>query len=379
MYKVRKLRLERTQQLDDLTLAAGALYSRTVTSFWRIVRHKGLWLKPSSMMRWHNSNKLHAHSADAVVQSFYSSLRSWRVRRKDNPDAKPPFRRKRFYKVQWKSSAIRLRNGKLILSNGKGNDPLIVPWRWDCPKLVELGWNDGYELRAVYDIHSNEQPQGDKVVGIDLGEIHPAVAHDGEKAIILNGRLLRSKRQYQNKLKAKLSSILDRKKKGSRRWRRLQWSKQRQLAKINNQIRDILHKQTTRLVSMLHERGVQTLVVGDVRDIRQRVDYGHSANQRIHQMVTGKTRWMLTYKAKAKGMDVVLQDEKYTSQTCPSCGTCHKPNGRQYVCKCGFRYHRDAVGAWNIRQKYLGYGPVVGAMASPIGVRYWPHMWCSSH
>lgn len=36
------------------------------------------------------------------------------------------------------------------------------------------------------------------------------------------------------------------------------------------------------------------------------------------------------------------------------------------------------VGAWNIRQKYLGSGPVVGAMASPSGVRYRPHMRCSS-
>jgi hypothetical protein len=33
--------------------------------------------------------------------------------------------------------------------------------------------------------------------GIDLGEIHPAVSHDGERTHILNGRLLRSKRQYQ--------------------------------------------------------------------------------------------------------------------------------------------------------------------------------------
>lgn len=378
MYKVRKLKLEKTDQLDELTLAAGDLYSRTVTSFWRVVRHKDIWLKPSSMMRWHSSDKLHAHSADAVVQSFYSALRSWRERKKVNPDAKPPYRRRKFYKVQWKSSAIRLRNGKLILSNGKGNDPLVVPWKWDCPKLVELGWNNGYELRAVYDIRSNQQPRGNKVAGIDLGEVHLAVAHDGEDAIILNGRLLRTKRQYQNKLKAKLSSMLDRKKKGSRRWRRLQRSKQKQLANINNQIRDILHKQTTGLVSTLYERGVQTLVIGDVRDIRQHVDYGSYANQRIHQMVTGRVRWMLTYKAKAMSMDVVLQDEKYTSQTCPACGKRHKPNGRQYVCKCGFRYHRDAVGAWNIRQKYLGQGPVVGVMASPIGIRYTPNMRCSS-
>jgi putative transposase len=76
MYKVRKLKLEKTEQLDTLALAAGELYTRTLVSFWRTVNHKGIWLKPSSLMRWQNSDGLHAHSADAVVQSFFSSLKS---------------------------------------------------------------------------------------------------------------------------------------------------------------------------------------------------------------------------------------------------------------------------------------------------------------
>ena len=103
-------------------------------------------------------------------------------------------------------------------------------------------------------------------------------------------------------------------KRGSRRWKRLQQSKNRQLAKIRNQINDILHKQTTALVSTLHKRGVQTLVIGDLRDLRKRVNYGPTANQRIHQMVSGKVRWMLTYKSKMMGMEVVLKDERYTSK-----------------------------------------------------------------
>jgi putative transposase len=379
MYYVRKLKLETTQQLNDLSLAAGELYSRIVVSFWRVVRHKGIWLKPSSMMRWQNSDKLHAHSADAVVQSFYASMKSWRQRRKTDPNARPPHRRHRYYRVQWKSSAIRLKNGNLILSNGRKNEPLIiVNWQWSCPKMVELGWNNGYELRAIYETKVSQQPIGEKVAGIDLGEIHLAVVHDGESATILNGRLLRAKRQYQNKLKARLQSKQDRMQKYSRRWKKLQRSKSRQLRKLRNQINDILHKQTTAFVSTLHARGVQTLVIGDVRDLRNNVDYGSAANQRIHQMVTGQVRWMLTYKAMARGMNVVLQDEKYTSQTCPACGGRHKPSNREYICECGFRYHRDAVGAWNIRRKYLDCGPVVGAMASPIGIRFNPNMRCSS-
>ena len=248
-YRVKKLLIGKFEQLDQLSWAAGELYSRTVVSFWRTVRHKGIWIKPSSMMRWHNSDGLHAHSADAVVQSFYASLDSWRQRRKQaDPEAKPPRRRKRFFKVQWKSTAIRLKDGKLILSNGRGNEPLVIDWRWGKPKLVEVGWNkhrQEYEVRACYAVETQAVNETGKVAGIDLGEIHPAVAHDGMHTDIINGRLLRSKRRHQNRLKGKLSKLIDTKKRGSKRRKRLIKSKQKQLAKLRNQIKDIQHKQTS--------------------------------------------------------------------------------------------------------------------------------------
>lgn len=380
-YTVRKLKIGNTQQMSELALAAGELYSRTVVSFWRTVRNKGLWLGPSSMMRWHNSNHLHAHSADAVVQSFYASLKSWRARRKTDPNAHPPRRRKWFFKVQWKSSAIKVKNAKLHLSNGKGNTPLIIDWCWETPKLVEMGWDSKqYEIRACYAITQTQSVETGTVAGIDPVEIHLAVAHDGEQTFILNGRLLRSKRQYQNKLKAKLASLIDPKKRGSKNRKRLIRSKQRQLIKIKNQIKDILHKQTSKLVSTLKSRGVQTLAIGDVRDIRQRIDFGTKSNQKLHQWSHGETRAFLTYKAQRMGMKVEIQCEKYTSQTCPSCGQRYKPKNRTYKCKCGFEFHRDGVGSINIRRKYLGCFdiPVVGVMAAPTGLRFRPHSKCSS-
>jgi putative transposase len=217
------------------------------------------------------------------------------------------------------------------------------------------------------------------VAGIDLGEIHPAVAHDGRQATILNGRHLRCVRRYQNKLKGRLAALRDRKRRGSRRWKRLVRSAQRQLRCLDHQIKDIAHKQTITLVSTLRERGVQTVAIGDIRDIRHHRDYGHTANEKRHQMPSGLIRHMLTYKAQRHGMRVVLQDEHYTSRTCPSCQRRHKPRGRRFRCPwCGFVAHRNVVGAWNIRKEYLGGSPVVGAMASPSGVRYHAHMRCST-
>jgi putative transposase len=59
---------------------------------------------------------------------------------------------------------------------------------------------------------------------------------------------------------------------------------------------------------------MQTVVIGDIRDIWQSVNYGKKANQKIHQMLHGQARQMLTYKAEKQGMRVELQDERYTQR-----------------------------------------------------------------
>jgi putative transposase len=381
MYQVRRVNIGKTAQLDELARACGELYSRTLVSYWRTVRQKGLWLQPKHLMRWHTSANLHAHTADACVQAFFASLKSWRERRKADPTAKPPRRRKWYFRIEYKRSAMVLKDGQLRLSNGKGNDPLVLAWPWDLPQTVVIHWTGTqYEAIATYkqaqpDVH----PLGEKSAGIDLGEVHMAVSHDGEHTHILNGRLLRSKRQYQNKLKAKLDRKIAAKKKGSRRRKKVFRSKQKQCQKIKQQIKDIEHKQTTHLISTLHREGVQTVVIGDVRDIRQDLDVGSTNNQKLHQWSHGRTRHLLTYKAERRGMDVALQEEKYTSRTCPACGHRKKSSvkGRNYVCgKCGARLHRDAVGARNIWYKYrgeFGVPHVVAEMAPATGIRFAPH------
>ncbi|HLH62475.1 MAG TPA: transposase [Ktedonobacteraceae bacterium] len=378
MYQVRRVYIGKTPQVDELARECGKLYSQTVTSFWRVVRKQGLWLKPKHLMRWYTSDKLHAHTADACIQAFFASLNSWRARRKSDPNARPPRRRRSYFRIKYKSTAIRLRDGKLTLSNGKGNQPLILEWQWETPKTVVIHWTGTlYETIATYQVEVPAQAQGNKVAGIDLGEVHLAVSHDGEQTIILNGRLLRAKRQYQNKLKATLQAKIDVKQKGSRRHKRLARSKHKQLKKLKNQIKDIEHQQSSRLISTLHASGVQTVVIGDVRAIRQDLDVGTKNNQKLHQWSHGSIRHKLTYKAERHGMSVSLQEESYSSQTCPSCGKRSKPRGRVYRCNaCRFSFHRDAVGAINIRAKYQGiFGTslAVGGMAPPIGMRSKPH------
>ena len=122
-----------------------------------------------------------------------------------DPNAHPPRRQRWYFRIEYKSTAIGLKDGKITLSNGKGNEPLVLEWPWGLPKTVVIRWTGTqYEAVATYQVEVPTKPSGSKIAGIDLGEIHIAVSHDGTETHLLNGRLLRSKRQYQNKLKEHL-------------------------------------------------------------------------------------------------------------------------------------------------------------------------------
>ena len=113
--------------------------------------------------------------------------------------------------------------------------------------------------------------------------------------------------------------------------------------------------------------------MGDVRDIADGVDLSRQTNQKISGWNHGKIRASVTYKAAAEGIALALQDEHYTSQTCPQCGHRHKPRGRVYTCgQCGFSGHRDVVGQVNILSAYL-HG-TLGQIAAPAMVKHrMPH------
>jgi len=380
-YRVRHFKLKKTEMLDRLALESGMLYSSAVKFFWRTVRKKGIWLKPSSMMRIFSSDKMHAHSSDASVQAFFQSLKSWRALRKHVPEARPPRRLRKYFQVVWKNTAIRLKDGALILSNGRISEPLIFKdWKYEIPVQCTLRWNGKqYEMICVYDHAAPALAPESQVLSIDLGQIHVAATSDG---VIYNGRLLRSLRQWKDKKLADIQEKMSRKKKGSREWKRLLKSKKKFLRKAKNRTSDILHKYTTGIVSTCKKSGKDTLVVGDLNGYRQENNKGRMRNQENHAWLYSQATRMLKYKAEKAGLNFRLQNEAYSSQTCPSCGKRKHPKGREYRCKCGFHGHRDVVGAFNILRMYLSSSgirneSVVAAMrpASEIrDVKYEPYL-----
>ena len=187
-----------------------------------------------------------------------------------------------------------------------------------------------------------------------MGEIHPAVVTDGKTALVISARELRSTGQGL----AKAISILDARKstmkKGSLRYKRMSKAKAKARRVAHARQRDILHKVSRAVVDYAVEANAKEIILGDVRDIADRINIGKRSNQKISLWPHGKLRQYIEYKALMQGMETLLENEAYTSQTCPCCGTRKKPKGRVYPCSdCGFVGHRDSVGAMNILSRRL--------------------------
>ena len=80
-------------------------------------------------------------------------------------------------------------------------------------------------------------------------------------------------------------------------------------------------------------------------------------------------RQMIEYKAKKAGHSVIVVDPRYTSQTCPKCGTVRKANRdkrlHEYHCSnCGYRSNDDRVAAMNIQR--LGYQSIVESQSDKV-------------
>ena len=379
MYTTKKVKAPKTPKLDMLASEAGRAYSKVISLMRKVKRKKGFWLSQGAVQKYMRLKgyNLHSQTLQAIIQSYFDSLKSYFRVSKSNPDAKPPKRTPHFYKVRWIQNGISFKDGVVRLSNGKGNAAITL--KSDVrPAYVEMYFQRGsYYFSLVYEVQIPPKRKTGKAVAIDMGEIHPIVSHDGEHTIIYNGRALRAIKQYLNKFKAYIQSKMDRCKQRSNRWYHLKRIKTKILAKLNAQIKDAEHKITSRFISDCIKAKADTIVMGDIKGIRKRAKFSKKSNQKVHQWAFARLQSMICYKVGLAGLKVKFVSEAYTSQTCPRCGSRKKPTNRNYHCNhCGFAYHRDGVGAINLYNKVSGFilSPVVGVMASPIGVRFHPHL-----
>jgi len=124
--------------------------------------------------------------------------------------------------------------------------------------------------------------------------------------VVVNGRALKSINQYYNSRRAELQSLLP-VGASSKRLDRL-------TDKRNRRIRHELHLASRRVIELLVQEGIGTLVIGKNDGWKQEINLGRRTNQNFVAIPHARFIQMLTYKAELVGIRVIAREESYTSK-----------------------------------------------------------------
>ena len=231
--------------------------------------------------------------------------------------------------------------------------------------------NSYITIEIGYEVEEPEIINNDRYASIDIGVNNLAtVTSNVFEPFIINGKPLKSINQDYNKriskLASKNSTTLD-------DWSK--WSKVMNLItrKRTNKIKDYMHKASRYIVNQLVENHISLLVIGHNNEWKQDTKYmGNVTNQNFIQIPFNQFISMLKYKCRLAGIQVVMQEESYTSKCSfmnqdfiPTYGVnddLFKPSGYRY--KRGlYKNHNtsndkkfinsDVNGSLNILRKFL--------------------------
>lgn len=178
---------------------------------------------------------------------------------------------------------------------------------------------------------------GENVMGVDLGLKVPAVAYsEGHIKFFGNGRQNKYKRRYYKQLRKKLG-----KKKKIKVIKSIADKEQRWM-------NDEDHKVSREIVNFAIKNNVSVIKLEKLDNIRKTTRTSRKNELSLHTWSFYRLSQYIMYKATCVGIKVECVDPRYTSQTCPNCQIRNQAKDRLYQCQCGYKKHRDLVGAINI-------------------------------
>ena len=279
--------------------------------------------EPSALEENNNFQKLPAQTAQWAIKkvkeswtSFFGSLRSY----KKNPELfngvpKPPK-----YKHKNGEFMLIFTNQQCHIENGILKFPKImdleVETRLDDMDLREVRIipnGVGYNVEIVYskEITDITDLNPKRILGIDVGvrNIITIGNNISEKSIAVKGGVLKSINQYFNKELARLKSVNDKQgnKENTKRINRLYMVR-------NRKIKDIMHKLSNAVILYARTNEIDTIVIGHNIGWKQSVDIGKKNNQNFVQIPFNMLINQIYYKGKEYGINVVKQEESYTSK-----------------------------------------------------------------
>ena len=203
--------------------------------------------------------------------------------------------------------------GKKALQNGyvelsKTNIKIKTKVK-DVKQVRIVPQNNFIVVEVLYEVKPKPHDKSKEMYcGIDFGLNNlMTCSFQNDSPLIINGKPLKSINWHYNKEKSRLQSLLDGRKKTSKRIQNI-------ALKRNNRINDYLHKTTKIFVNYLVSKEINNVVIGYNKEWKQGINIGRVNNQNFVGIPYYKLLNMFTYKCELEGISVIVTEESYTSK-----------------------------------------------------------------
>ena len=242
---------------------------------------------------------------------------------------------------------VRLKEKNYLPIGGYGKNSETV--RFYGARITERAgrWYISVQVEIEVD---EPKPKAEKIVGVDFGVKTLAVCSDGTefqspKALKANlKRLARAQRSMSRKIEAAKKTN-----RPLRECKNFQKSKAK-VAKIHARVADV-RRHNLHHVSHVLTRKSSVVCIEDL-NVAGMVKNRHLARA-ISDLGFGELRRQIEYKAKWRGVDVVIADRWFpSSKLCGACGVVKEKlslSERFWTCGCGVRHDRDINAANNLK------------------------------
>ena len=316
--------------LDQASFASKNLYNQVTYQIRQAFIHQGKYLPYAEI--FHRVKHLDCYQAlprkvsNSILilihknwVSFFRALEEWKhhpEKFKARPKI-PGYKHKErgrnilIYDKQALGKRVFKKTGKLVPSGLLIEIETKVAWKHlDQVRIIPRG--SSYVIAVVYQRESKQAVVDPKLVAaIDLGVDQLAAITSNKTGFIpqlYNGRPLKDLNHYYNQQRAQHQRRLAKQnRKNSRQLDRI-------TMKRNRRTNAYLHAASRRIIDLLVEAGIGTLVIGLNKGWKHEVHMGRRTNQTFVQIPHSRFTQMLEYKAQLLGILVIVREESYTSQ-----------------------------------------------------------------
>ena len=217
-----------------------------------------------------------------------------------------------------------------------------------------------YEMEIIYEKEEKQKNiEWKNIVSIDLGlnNIVACTNIENNKSLLVSGKEMKSKNRYINNEIERLQQIQMKMLKSSNKYKSTKWIKQLHEYR-RNYIETYMHKVSKMVIEYAKENKSSTIVIGDIKDIKYKMDYNRNFVQIPIQNLVNK----IEYKAKIEGIKVEKVSEKYTSGVSALdeeeiIKENYNPKRRVtrglFITNTGKRINADINGSLNILRRYV--------------------------